>query len=299
MKSTIAKSLLFHLFGRIVTNRHRARLPHVGHCREFEVQGFDNLTLRGWFHHPPESRGTLFILHGFCSHSMHLADLGIEIAKRFGLSLVGHDHRHHGLSDNGIPTFGHAEYQDFLKVIEKARNEGLPEPFYLIGDSLGSLVGWQAMAEASGIRAGLLLNPPGWPWDAVGKTMREFTNIGNLLNWAYGENVLHKGAAYARGDRLWPAHEPSFMVVIGSHDCYDWQCARETYDRWYSAEQQGWNEWPEPGTKKLKWFHLVEGAIHPGPNSGYTIYDWPPFRDLVNSFFETALSRENIEIKVP
>jgi pimeloyl-ACP methyl ester carboxylesterase len=291
MKSAIAKSLLFRLFKKIVTNRHRDRLPSVDHCSEFKVQGFDNLILRGWVCNPPGSRGTLFILHGFNSHSMHLASLGIEISKRFGLSLVGHDHRHHGLSDDGIPTFGHAEYQDFLKVIGKARDMDLPEPFFLVGDSLGSLVGWQAMAEASGIQAGLLLNPPGWPWDAVGKTMGKFTPIASLINCAYGENVLHKGAAYARGDKLWPPHEPSFMVVIGSNDCYDWKCARETYDRWYSAERQGWNEWPVPGTNKLKWFHLIEGAIHPG-NKGFLVYDWPPFRDLVNSFFETALSRK-------
>jgi hypothetical protein len=150
MKSAFAKSLLLHLFGRIVTNRPRTRLPNMVHCRELEVQGFDNLISSGWLYHPPESHSTLSVLHGFCSHFKHFADLGSEIAKRSGLSLVGHDHRHHGLGEKGIPTFGHAEYQDFLKVLEKAKNEGLHNPSLLLGILLArSSAGgpWQRPSE--------------------------------------------------------------------------------------------------------------------------------------------------------
>lgn len=290
MKSVIARSILAPLFKKVMTNRHRELVPPAEHCTEFEIQGLDNVALRGWIHAPPESRGTLFMLHGFMSHSMDLSQIGLEIAKPLGLNLVGYDHRHHGLSGDGIPSFGYAEYQDFLKVIGEARKRGLPEPYFVIGDSLGALVVWQAMAEPVGIQAGLLLNPPGWPWDAVGKTMGKFTHIGNLINWAYGDNVLDKGAAYARGDKLSPSHKPMLMVVVGSNDHYDWRCARETYDRWYSMDFEGSDEWPVPGTNKLKWFHLVEGAVHPG-NNGYLVYDWPPLRDLSRSFLETALSR--------
>lgn len=291
MISPIARFTLSHIFDSQITNRHRDSVPSVEHCAEFEVQGFDDLALRGWVHRPSESRGTLFLLHGYMSHSIELADLGFEISNHFGLSLVGHDHRHHGLSGDGIPTFGFAEYRDFLKVIDKAREMGLPEPFCFVGDSLGSLVGWQALAEPCGMQAGLLLNPPGWPWDAVGKTMEMLAPVGKLIDWAYGDDVLHKGAAYARGDRLWPPHEPMFMVVIGSDDHFDPECAKTTYNRWYAPERQGWDEWPAPGTHKLNWFHIVTGAVHPG-RSGPLIHSWPRFRDLVKSFFETVLSRK-------
>lgn len=256
----------------------------------------DGTSLQGWAYRPQgHAAGTLFIQHGICCHSMYPAELALALSDRFRMVAACFDSRHHGLSGDAIPTFGYWEGRDIQAALDEADRHSLPRPYIVIGDSLGALAAQWVAAHDPRVDAAVMLEPPGWPWDAVGKFLASLrlgrlVVSGQLINAAYGKDVLTMGQLL--GKRIAPPHSPPVMYVVGDQDQFDWRCAKRVYDHWYEGEAGGWNKVPKPDDGHRKWFHLVEGASHAdGKPNTYSIHAWHRFQEVVEAFISTVLAR--------
>jgi pimeloyl-ACP methyl ester carboxylesterase len=219
-----------------------------------------------------------------------MADLAFRLADRFGMVAACFDSRHHGLSGDAVPTFGYWEGRDIQAALDKAERCGSPKPYIVIGDSLNGLAAQWVAANDPRVDAAIMLQSPGWPWDAVGKCIGPFVISGKLIEAAYGENVLTKGQLL--GARIDPPQAPLVLYLIGDQDHFDWHCTQRVYDHWYEGEAGAWNKDPEPSDGHRKWFHLVEGARHSdGKPETYSIHCWHRYHDVIEAFVSTVLAR--------
>lgn len=308
MIKAIAHESLSLVFQQFIGNRARPPHPDREGCFATEFTSADGTQLKGWAYRPQNhTAGTLFLQHGLCCHSMIMADLALRLADKFGMAAACFDSRHHGLSGNAVPTFGYWEGRDIQAALDEAERYGSPRPYIVIGDSLNGLAAQWVAANDTRVNAAIMLETPGWPWDAVGKFLYGLADrfklsmlplidkvggIGKAIEIAYGHNALTKGQLL--GARIDPAQAPLIMYVIGDQDQYDWQCTRRVYDHWYEGEPGGWNVIPNPGDGHRKWFHLVEGAKHAdGKPDTYSIHGWDRYHEVIEAFVSTVLARRN------
>jgi beta-glucanase (GH16 family) len=303
--SYISKKILNQVFKTLINNRSRAPHPDREHCHATEFHSTDGIRLAGWTYRPSHHQaGTLYLQHGLTCHSMTMADLALRIADQFSMAAFSFDCRHHGLSDNAYPTFGYWEGRDMQSAFDQAERLGLPKPYIVIGDSLSGLAAQWVAANDSRVGAAIMLETPGWPWDAVGKALYNtfkalgkigipldnVAMIGNLLHKAYDDDVLNKGQLL--GNAICPPHNPLVLYIMGDQDEYDWQYTRRVFDLWYEGELGGWNAIPHPSDDFHKWFHLVEGAKHADGKPGtYDIHTWHRYHEVIDAFISTALNR--------
>lgn len=236
-----------------------------------------------------------------------MTDLALRLADKFSMAAACFDSRHHGLSGNAVPTFGYWEGRDIQAALDEADRYGAPKPYIVIGDSLNGLATQWVAANDPRVDAAIMLETPGWPWDAVGNFLYRFADqhklsilpfidrvgvIGKVIELAYGDDVLTKGQLL--GERIDPPQAPFVMYVIGDLDEYNWHCTRQVYDHWYQGELGGWNVLPDPGDGHRKWFHLVEGAKHDdGKSDTYSIHRWPRYNEVIEALIATVLARRN------
>ena len=306
ISQTVSREILSQVFRRVIRYRERPTHPDRPHCVGVEFASHDGTRLVGWQYAPfTHQSGTLFVQHGMCCHSMTMADFTLRLADKFQMAAFSFDCRHHGLSGDSLPTFGYWEGRDMQAAFDVADQKMLPKPYIVIGDSLSGLAAQWVTAHDHRVAAAIMLETPGWPWDAVGKTLYQVFQhatylgipinnvaaIGNLVHKAYDDEVLTKGQLL--GGPIRPAHEPLVMYIIGDQDQYDWQCARRIYDLWYEGEQGGWNLDPSAKDGYRKWFHLVEGAKHAdGKPDTYDIHSWHRYHEVIDAFLINALDRK-------
>jgi beta-glucanase (GH16 family) len=288
--------------------RDRARQPHPDreNCFATEFTSADGTQLKGWAYRPSNhTAGTLFLQHGLCCHSLFMADLAFRLADRFGMVAACFDSRHHGLSGDALPTFGYWEGRDIEAAINEAERYNSPRPYIVIGDSLNGLAAQWIATNDPRVDAAIMLESPGWPWDAVGKFLygvadgfnlsklpliEKLGGLGKAIEVAYDDHVLTKGQLL--GTRIAPPQTPLVMYLIGDQDQYDWRCAQRVYDHWYEGECGGWNKVPEPSDGHRKWFHLIEGAQHAdGKTDTYSIHGWHRYHEVIEAFISTVLAR--------
>jgi pimeloyl-ACP methyl ester carboxylesterase len=206
----------FDPFNKIIGDRQRCSSDHPD-VSEFTVHAQDGIRIEGWNLQRPDSKGTIFILHGFCRHSGDAIEQGLSLSQQFKVNIVAHDSRHHGRSADAFPTFGTAEMWDLQAVLSHAESIGLCKPFILIGDSLGAMAAQRVAISDGRIRGALCLNPPGWPADALGVTL----GAGSI--WAvkagiwliknhYGWDVVTDGDI--RGQNPFPEHQPYMLYMV-------------------------------------------------------------------------------------
>ena len=296
MLDKIAHKILSLGFGKFIRNRARPAHPDKPHCFPTAFTSADGTRLHGWAYRPGHhTAGTLFLQHGLCCDSRTMEYLAFRLAEKFGAVAACFDSRHHGLSDDAVPTFGYWEGRDIQAALDDAERQHFPKPYIVIGDSLNGLAAQWVAAHDPRVDAAIMLESPGWPWDAVGKFLHgfklgRFVISGHLINAAYGENVLTKGQLL--GKPITPAHNPMVMYLIGDRDSYDWQCARRVYDHWYEGEPGGWNQDPDAHDGHRKWFHLVENAVHADGRPGtYSIHSWHRYHEVIEAFVATVLAR--------
>ena len=214
-----------------------------------------------------------------------------HFAARHKLVVCSFDFRHHGRSENAPPTFGEAESWDLAAFLDEADRHGSPKPYILIGESLGAMAAQRLAISDSRISGAVLLHPPAWPWDAVGKALNSWPVVagaGTLINLAYGRNILAAGDV--RQYPAHPEHQPRLLYVMGDQDHYDWKQTRKIYDHWYSGSPATFNEWPAAKPAERKWFVLIPGAQHPDNNPDkFTLLTWPPLIPLLDEFLEIVL----------
>lgn len=306
MIKTIAQHSLSFIFQQFIHDRGRPLHPDREHCFATEFTSADGTQLKGWAYRPDNhTAGTLFLQHGLCCHSLFMEDLAFRLADRFGMVAACFDSRHHGLSGNAVPTFGYWEGRDIQAALDEAERYDSPRPFIVIGDSLNGLAAQWVAANDPRVDAAIMLESPGWPWDAVGKFLygkadgfklsclpfiNQVGGMGKAIEIAYDDNVLTKGQLI--GARIDPPQAPLIMYVIGDQDQYDWQCTKRIYDHWYDGEPGGWNKDPEANDGHSKWFHLVEGARHAdGKPDTYSIHGWHRYHEVIEAFVSTVFAR--------
>ena len=110
-------------------------------------------------------RGTVLLLPGRTECVEKYGRPAGELVAR-GYSVITIDWRGQGLADRVLPDpmLGHvgdfAEYQqDLDTMLDAARQAGLPEPFFLLGHSMGGCIGLRALVRGLPLRAAVFSGP--------------------------------------------------------------------------------------------------------------------------------------------
>lgn len=164
------------------TDVHPARVSGAAHW----IKTDDGLRLRVGRWSPDAPRGTILMFPGRTEYVEKYAIVADEMAQR-GFATLAIDWRGQGLADRMLddPRTGHVnafdDYQtDVQAMVAAARALALPEPWFLIGHSMGGCIGLRALyndlpvAAAAftgpmwGIRISPYLRPVAW---ALGRVM--------------------------------------------------------------------------------------------------------------------------------
>ncbi|MGI1663483.1 alpha/beta fold hydrolase [Palleronia sp. KMU-117] len=127
----------------------------------------DGVRLRAAFW-PSGSAGTVFVFPGRTEMVEKYGRLARDLAAR-GFSTVAIDWRGQGLADRvgRDPMMGHvgvfADYQrDWDAVLGAARTAGLPEPYFVIGHSMGGAIALRAVLRSAHPFAAAAFSAPMW-----------------------------------------------------------------------------------------------------------------------------------------
>ena len=114
---------------------------------------------------PDGERGTVLLFPGRTEYVEKYGRAAQDLGQR-GYATVTIDWRGQGLADRPLPdpNMGHVatftEYQqDVAAMLALARDLNLPEPFYLIGHSMGGAIGLRALTEGLTVRAAAFSAP--------------------------------------------------------------------------------------------------------------------------------------------
>lgn len=257
----------------------------------FETVGFssgwpgDTCWLNGWIYRTPwqdNSNGTCFLLHGFCDHCGNRVDDGRKLSQQYNMTVVSYDHRYHGHSEKRFPTFGCYEAFDLQAALTMAEERGLPKPFILQGESLGAMAAQRAGIVDKRVDAMFLVAPPAWPWDAIGKNLKQLTKVGTLINAAYGWDVLNEGCVLNQQQDT--DHRPLVCYAMGTRDEYDINKTKEVFNYWHNGEEGLHNQMPSQHPECRKFFHSFDNVVHPG-SRGYQMWQVDEFFQLQDDFY--------------
>src|SRR6266850_2034313 len=128
---------------------------------EETVTASDGLRLYLRSREAASARGEILISHGFGEHSGRYGALTDHLVSH-NYSVSAYDHRGHGLSD-GLP--GHVESfneydEDLAKVVALVRSRSEARPLFLIGHSMGGLIGLRYLERHSGALNGAIVSAP-------------------------------------------------------------------------------------------------------------------------------------------
>ncbi|MBN8706944.1 MAG: alpha/beta fold hydrolase [Bacteroidetes bacterium] len=305
---TASKEICKHIFQLLIKNRNRENVNNrLNDSEETEFKTFDGINLKGWIHNSIEnSSGTIIFLHGFMDNSGSFFDLARMYAEMYNFSVASFDHRFHGWSQNGIPSFGQAESDDLRYFISHLQYHfKIKQPLIVFGNSLGAAAAQRAAIEDERIAGAFLYAPPAWPWDAIGKTTHLKTQIvldrippmlknniadksvvvGELIQSAYNRNILEEGDI--RRYNHYPRHNPLVLYLMGTNDMYDCNLVHQVYDHWYQGVYAEYNVWPVDRPDDNKWFIEIPDANH-----DFYLQGWEPLNELVKQFIEIVKRRK-------
>lgn len=110
-------------------------------------------------------RGTVLLFPGRTEYVEKYAATAVDLEQR-GYCTIAIDWRGQGLADRLLddPMVGHVEkfedYQlDVAALVEAAKELNLPEPYYLIGHSMGGAIGLRALMEGLPVKAAAFSAP--------------------------------------------------------------------------------------------------------------------------------------------
>lgn len=144
---------------------------------------------------PGGSAGTVFLLPGRTEYIEKYGRTARDFVER-GYGVLCIDWRGQGLADrvHPDPMMGHVEkfsdYQADLHVlIEKAREKGLPEPYFMVAHSMGGCIGLRALHNHPDLFKAVVFSGPMWgilmegirkPVGWMTSTFAHFGGLGNL-----------------------------------------------------------------------------------------------------------------------
>lgn len=131
----------------------------------FWATAADGVRIRLGVWQPNTAKGTVLLFPGRTEYIEKYAPSAGDLAKR-GFATIAVDWRGQGLADRLLDNgrMGHvdafSDYQrDVNAVVAAARELGLPEPFFLLGHSMGGCIGLRALYEGLPVRAAAFSGP--------------------------------------------------------------------------------------------------------------------------------------------
>lgn len=127
---------------------------------------YDDLPLYYQFWIPEQACATVLLLHGYGDHSGRYANVATALAGR-GYAVWVCDLRGYGHSAGKRAQVSHfQDYVDDLSAfVQFVRRQDAPDPFYLLGNSMGSLVALRYAVDHQAELAGLILTSPAFRLD--------------------------------------------------------------------------------------------------------------------------------------
>ncbi|WP_299654385.1 alpha/beta fold hydrolase [uncultured Tateyamaria sp.] len=125
----------------------------------------DGVRIRLGVWQPDSAKGTVLLFPGRTEYLEKYAPAAGEFATR-GLATLAVDWRGQGLADRLLddPRMGHvttfADYQlDVTAAVEAARELGLPQPYFLLGHSMGGCIGLRSLYNGLPVAAAAFTGP--------------------------------------------------------------------------------------------------------------------------------------------
>ena len=265
---------------------------------EFDCTTEDNCSIAGWsFTEPSRRGGTLIYLHGIggscVAHDLALRLKGIR-EKSPNLSTVAIDLRCHGRSDDFIPSLGIAETRDVEAVISYLQQKDFPEPFILMGESMGAMVAAVASILEPRVSASICIMPPAAPLVGMQVMPSILRSIlipaindfyahdvyDNNTKTSYRYNILLAGDLTFHDAR--PAHRPRILYVMGDRDEYGWEATRRVWEHIYRGEEAIFDANRSEAPYQGKWFRLA-------PGFGHDLHKWKELNTIIHDFLRQEL----------
>lgn len=267
---------------------------------EFECTTRDNCRIVGWsFIEPGRRGGTLIHLHGIGSSCVAL-DLALRLRRMRTaaptLSTVAIDLRCHGRSGDFPPTLGIAETWDIEAVITHLQQNDFPEPFILMGESMGAMVAAVAVIFEPRISASICIMPPAAPlvgMQIIPKALR--STLISAVNDFYAYDVpgadgktSHRYNILLDGDLTFhdcsPVHKPRILYVMGDRDEYGWEASKRVWDHLYKGEEAVFDVNRSAAPNQSKWFRLASGF-------GHDLHKWDQLDPVIHDFLKYELNQ--------
>ncbi|XP_040581042.1 monoglyceride lipase [Lepeophtheirus salmonis] len=103
-----------------------------------------------WYHPDKDTKGLVYLCHGYDEHIQYYEEIGKQLAER-GFLAFGHDHPGHGKSSGPYLQANSFEkdYADNVIFSCESKNKEFNEkvPLYIIGHSMGGLIAFRAIIK--------------------------------------------------------------------------------------------------------------------------------------------------------
>jgi len=169
------------------------------------------------------TRGTVIVFPGRTEYVEKYGFLASEML-RHGFACVSIDWRGQGLADRAAPakTTGHVddfdEFQlDVAAVFDHLRDTGLPEPFHLLGHSMGGCIGLRALMDGVPV-ASAVFSAPMWGLQ-IPQGLKQFA-------WVFSTIGIRAGLRYSVAPGQSPIEIPGIIAFDGNQLTAD----RERFD---------------------------------------------------------------------
>ncbi len=284
----VAYGLFSGLLGLAPQAQSRDWAPDWPGVVPFDLASHDGWHIHGWHWKNPQVkkyRGTVLLIHGFGESSLdnnQVLEPAKLLSEKLQVAVVAFDHRFHGHSGKGIPSFGWAESRDVSTVIDQCVKAGLPQPFALVGTSLGGMAaGLCAQNDARVVGAALFM-PPASPrlaiqgaeklakvsWSKISRP------VGQMIEEVYGNPVLDDGDP--QKNPLTPAHSPRMLYAMSEDDEYGYKETFQLWESWYPKTSAKPYLSPAQAPKQKKWFIRHDPKDQPSGYFGHGMSPlWP------------------------
>jgi len=298
--NTVARlqaQLLLKMFTGNEGGRQRDLVPFPD-AQAFTVKSRDGITIAGWsLRAKKKPLGSVVLIHGFAANScMYQLPATARWLSDHGWDLCAPDLRFHGLSDDGVTTFGTAESWDISATLDKMEHDRFPRPYLLVGQSLGAMSAQRCAIGDRRVAGAALFMPPAWPWHAIERMPREMgldgsawgkgsSKLATVIYETYekdGCDILNDGDL--RNHDPSPSHRPKVLYLMGDRDIYGIEETRQIWGHWYPSERAKSEVWPSQAPRQNKWFITV-------PNAGHNLpFSWPDkTHNLLADWLQTVI----------
>ena len=226
-------------------------LPNPADGAAYWVRADDGVRLRvGYWNTASSSKGSVLLFPGRTQY-IELHGRTVASLQRSGYHTVIVDWRGHGMSDRvtedrkTIHVNRFSDYQkDVAAVVSVAKDLELPQPWFLIGSSLGGCIGLRAIAEGLPVKACAFTGPM---WGIKLKFVERFAAWS--LSWG--------ARAFGRGQIYCPGQDGSSYTLSNPFEGNRITTDNEMYELW--RDQAAAHPDLQTGGSSLGW--LYEGLV--------------------------------------